>query len=65
MEPIFPTLPSPNGRGFKARKKKSNDQRKPSGYAIPVTSFPPRITQLITPAGNRTVKRLGVAKNEK
>lgn len=27
------------GRG---KVKKSNDQRKPSGYAIPVTSFPPK-----------------------
>gem|GEM_PF-6086861 len=45
------------------RLGKSNDQRKPSGYAIPVTSFPPRITLPITPASNRAVKRRGVAKN--
>jgi hypothetical protein len=60
-----PTLPSPKGRGCKARKKKSNDQRKPSGYAIPVISFPPRITLPITPASNRASKRLGVAKIKK
>ena len=62
MELIFPPCPPPKGRECKARKKKSNDQRKPSGYAIPVISFPLRITLPITPASNRAVKRLGVAK---
>jgi len=35
--------PQEQERGYStSERKKSNDQRKPSGYAIPVTSFPPK-----------------------
>lgn len=63
MELTFWWLSSRDNGVSKPQKGKSNDQRKPSGYAKPVKSFPPKKTLPTIPASDRAVKRQWMVKN--